>query len=217
MGSDSNGNGAVTKCGMLELIIFVAAIVTGTACSICSKTMMELHAVGIHGELELFEKPIFQTFGMFIGMTFGLVMHWTVLRFSIPFPGYKHEADDATDKSDPKSSHNYATEQTSLLTKRQKFFERQPSSMPETPQWMFYFLAVPAFFDLGATALCMLGRKYQTTVVAGELECVNGKPVKDSGRTVSFMFVPSLLSQSATLMSAFTSCSADPGLSLWHS
>lgn len=60
----------------MELVIFLAAIATGTACSICSKTMMQLHGVGITGEQEQFTKPIFQTFGMFVGMLFGLVMHW---------------------------------------------------------------------------------------------------------------------------------------------
>ena len=160
MGSDGNGNGAVTKCGLVELTIFIAAIITGTMCSICSKTMMELHAVGSGGEIELFEKPIFQTFGMFVGMTFGLVMHWAVLRFSIPFPGYNH---GPPEDSKAKSNTGRATEQTALLSQNQNILDRQPSSMPETPQWMFYFLAVPAFFDLGATALCMLGRKCYTT------------------------------------------------------
>jgi hypothetical protein len=157
MGSDSNGNGTVTKCGVAELSIFIAAIVTGTACSICSKTMMQLHAVGSYGEVELFEKPIFQTFGMFVGMTFGLVMHFAVLRFSIPFPGYSHQ--DELNSAVKTNAVKTVTEQTSLLPQRQSILDRQPSSMPVTPLWMFYFLAVPAFFDLGATALCMLGRK----------------------------------------------------------
>ena len=146
MGSDGNGNGAVTKCGLVELTIFIAAIVTGTMCSICSKTMMELHAVGSGGELELFEKPIFQTFGMFVGMTFGLVMHWAVLRFSIPFPGYNHGPPEESKAKN--STTTRATEQTALLSQKQNI--------------LFYFLAVPAFFDLGATALCMLGRKCYT-------------------------------------------------------
>ena len=77
-------------CGMTELLIFIAAIVSGTACSICSKTMMDLHGIGITGEVESFSKPLFQTFGMFVGMLFGLLMHWAVVFFRIPFPGYDH-------------------------------------------------------------------------------------------------------------------------------
>jgi hypothetical protein len=63
--SGGNDSTAHKKCGLTELILFLIAVVTGTACSICSKTMMELHAIGITGELEPFEKPLFQTIGMF--------------------------------------------------------------------------------------------------------------------------------------------------------
>jgi hypothetical protein len=49
------------KCGLFELIVFIAAIVFGTACSILSKTMMSLHGEGKTGEIEQFEKPIFQS------------------------------------------------------------------------------------------------------------------------------------------------------------
>jgi hypothetical protein len=51
------------KCGVFELLIFIAAIIAGTACSILSKTMMGLHGTGITGEEEVFQKPIFQTIG----------------------------------------------------------------------------------------------------------------------------------------------------------
>ena len=60
------GSGSVAKkCGMLELLVFIAAIICGTACSICSKNMMQLHAVGMTGEVEQFSKPLFQTFGTY--------------------------------------------------------------------------------------------------------------------------------------------------------
>jgi drug/metabolite transporter (DMT)-like permease len=91
----SSGTATTARCGIVELVIFVIAIVSGTACSICSKTMMELQGTNMHGETETFVKPIFQTFGMFVGMMFGMVMHWIVLIFKIPFPGYIH-ADTAT-------------------------------------------------------------------------------------------------------------------------
>jgi len=62
-GGVSSAAGPPKKCGLQELLIFIAAIVCGTACSICSKTMMELHGVGITGQVEQFSKPLFQTFG----------------------------------------------------------------------------------------------------------------------------------------------------------
>ena len=38
--------------------------------------------------------------------------------------------------------------------------EMEEEGMPETPIWMYFFLAIPALFDLGATALCMMGLRY---------------------------------------------------------
>ena len=29
-----------------------------------------------------------------------------------------------------------------------------------TPVWMYFFLAIPSIFDLGATALCMMGLRF---------------------------------------------------------
>lgn len=154
------GRGEKThKCGLWELLIFLAAIITGTACSICSKTMMELHSISIDGNIEQFSKPIFQTFGMFVGMLFGLVMHWIVLIFKIPFPGYEH------------GSQEYPrVEMTSSTTKTQYGAvdsEEAPlvsqTSKPingKTPLWMYFFLAIPSIFDLAATALCMMGLRY---------------------------------------------------------
>lgn len=156
----SDGGTATHKCGMMELLIFLAAIVSGTACSICSKTMMQLHGVGIGGDVEQFSKPIFQTFGMFVGMMFGLVMHWAVLFFKIPFPGYEHEPPPSATILPtkglllPPKYGAIPNEKDSLLNKS---FGPQPTS---TPTWMYYFLAIPSVFDLAATALCMMGLRY---------------------------------------------------------
>ena len=166
----SGGGGASDankKCGLLELIVFVAAIVAGTACSILSKTMMGLQAEGITGEVETFEKPIFQTFGMFLGMTFGLVMHFVVLACKLPFPGYDHDnnptqSSSGNTKKFGVDSGAAVSEKTGLL---QKVDESKSSSdiddaageSTQIPTWMYFFLAIPAVFDLGATALCMMG------------------------------------------------------------
>ncbi len=58
--------------------------------------MLSMKSVGITGEMEDFSFPLFQTFGMFLGMTAGLLMHWAVLAYKIPFPGYVH-ADERLD------------------------------------------------------------------------------------------------------------------------
>lgn len=87
MGSKKN-----VSCGTFEAFIFLAALVAGTACSLSSKVMLNLRGIGMTGQEEAFSKPLFQTFGMFTGMTAGLVMHALVKFFKIPFPGYDHSA-----------------------------------------------------------------------------------------------------------------------------
>lgn len=142
---------AQKKCGLAAFLVFIAAIVSGTVCSIMSKNMMALRGEGITGVIEPFEKPIFQTFGMFLGMMLGLVMHFIVLWFKLPFPGYYIETPT---KDDPESGE--ATEKSGLLQESKKKVE----NLPPVPTWMYLFLAIPAIFDLVATALCMMGLRY---------------------------------------------------------
>lgn len=147
--SGGGGDGPKT-CGLTELLVFIAALVFGTMCSIMSKNMMGLHGEGLTGERELFEKPIFQTFGMFLGMTFALLMHFVVIALKIPFPGYAHGG-----VSEESSDDEEKGEKSGLLPKKQT--EKAPAT---TPTWMYFFLAIPALFDLVATALCMMGLRY---------------------------------------------------------
>ena len=78
-GGTTSSSSATTSCGVFEIVIFVVAIVTGTACSICSKTMMSLHAVGQTGDVELFSKPLFQTFGAWLRGVAWQLYCWTVV------------------------------------------------------------------------------------------------------------------------------------------
>ena len=114
--------------------------------------MMALRGEGITGEIELFEKPIFQTFGMFLGMLFALLMHWVILALNIPFPGYSHRTSAVPAPKDVE-----AGETSRLIKKQNKKFEESTLKMP---LWMYYFLAILALFDLGAAALCMMGLRY---------------------------------------------------------
>jgi len=122
--------------------------------------MMELPGTGITGEQEVFEKPIFQTFGMFVGMLFGLVMHWLVLIFKIPFPGYDHGTPGV---EIPVQNGRHANENDPLLPSKVAVEVAQPPTNQSTnrvPGWMYWFLAIPSIFDLAATALCMMGLRY---------------------------------------------------------
>lgn len=100
--------------------------------------MLDMESVGIDGEMEKFSFPLFQTFGMFVGMTAALGMHFVVLKFEIPFPGYKHAG-----------KKGYSAIEGG-----------QQDAPQEIPTWMYFVLIIPALFDLVATALCMYGLLY---------------------------------------------------------
>lgn len=170
----SGGNSSsTTKCGVYEGIIFLLAIIFGTACSICSKTMMGLHGIGLdHITVERFDKPIFQTLGMFVGMIFGLLMHILVIYCKIPFPGYEHDSSITKDtisstngKSTVATDGRRSNEQDYLIPKSTINEITTSTTTPNNnssnvPIWMYFFLAIPSIFDLGATALCMMGLRH---------------------------------------------------------
>jgi hypothetical protein len=188
MGGGHDNNKSVNTCGIAEVTIFILAIASGTACSICSKTMMELHGVGQTGEVELFQKPIFQTFGMFVGMMFGLVMHFVVLIFKIPFPGYVHSSPLSTNNVGLSSggNHNYGSIEDN---EKQGLVRETPANSnenQEVPIWMYFFLAIPSIFDLAATVLCMMGLQYIDVSI---YQLLRGSGKKESMSFVRMTFV----------------------------
>lgn len=78
--------------------------------------------------------------GMFLGMTAGLFMHFIVLHFKIPFPGYIHQSERG----------DYVTVDG----------QPAPEAQQPIPTSMYFLLIIPALFDLVATALCMFGLRY---------------------------------------------------------
>jgi len=151
-----NSTAITKKCGLTEITIFLLALITGSACSICSKVMMDMHGIGIKGEREKFSKPIFQTFGMFVGMTFGILMHCAVVTWRIPFPGYTHPTTSNNNRN--QSNNKEPTEIDSLLPKAGD--DKSGQQQQAVPLSMYFLLAVPSIFDLAATTFCMLGLRY---------------------------------------------------------
>lgn len=49
------GAGVDAKCGMSELLVFAAALIAGTGCSLTSKLMLDMTAIGLSGETEKFQ------------------------------------------------------------------------------------------------------------------------------------------------------------------
>jgi drug/metabolite transporter (DMT)-like permease len=132
-----------SKAGFAEMAVFCAALVAGTACSLTSKVMLSLKSVGITGEVEDFSFPLFQTFGMSLGMTAGLVMHLAVGHWRIPFPGYVHPNE---------------TGQYQAIDEKGKY---QPIEKPAAiEKWMYFLLIIPALLDIIAYTLCMFGLQY---------------------------------------------------------
>ena len=97
---------------------------------------------------------------MFVGMMFGLVMHWFVLWFKIPFPGYDHDSHTNSSNKTVDTARP-PHEQDPLIPVIQQNSNATTSKSPNSvPGWMYWFLAIPSIFDLAATALCMMGLRY---------------------------------------------------------
>jgi len=129
------------KCSLNSVLVFLGALLCGTICSLTSKALLDIKAIGMSGELESFKYPLFQTTTMFLGMTAGLFFHFLVLYFQIPFPGYFHKAKKGY-------SQVAGAEFDDLVV--------EPEMKP-LPLSMYFVLIIPAVFDLVATCLCMYG------------------------------------------------------------
>jgi hypothetical protein len=151
------------KCSIKELILFVTAVIFGTACSITSKAMMEQYSYGLDGKMEKFDKALFQTFGMFIGMLFALPMHWAVNFFHLDFPGYNSSlAAEPLQRGaslDNIAEGNTSSETESLLSNNKGIIVRNTTKC-DKPMKTFFLLAIPSVFDLLATTLCMCGLRF---------------------------------------------------------
>ena len=123
---------------MTELLVFMAALIFGTGCSLTSKILLSMESIGLSGEVEKFSNPLFQTCTMFIGMLASLPMHWAVMKFKLPFVGYSH----------------YNKAEGAYI----KVGGDEDTDGPKEIPWSVYIaLIIPAMFDLAATALCMFG------------------------------------------------------------
>jgi len=115
-------------------------------------------------------------------MIAGLVMHWLVLAFKIPFPGYDHDGPAVAPSKElilPTSASKSAPSETTHLIPPKNPPTNLVVQHPQhqivasasevstssttgtsTPIWMYFFLAIPSVFDLAATAFCMMGLVY---------------------------------------------------------
>lgn len=121
------GDSGSNTCGVNEAIVFVVALVAGTGCSLSSKVLLDMHSVGMSGEPEPFEDPLFQTWVMFLGMVMALPCHFMYESWNKKKSGMKIVSPDLDEEDE------------------------------SIPMSTYLLLIIPATFDLAATALCMFG------------------------------------------------------------
>ena len=63
-------------CDGTSLVVFLVGLAAGTFCTIASKLLFQMHAPGLDGRVHAFTPPLFQTFVMFLGMSFALPAHY---------------------------------------------------------------------------------------------------------------------------------------------
>jgi len=70
------GGGGKETCDWKSAVVFIVGLVAGTGCTIASKALFQVYAVGSNGEVQQFKPPLFQTWVMFVGMAFALPAHF---------------------------------------------------------------------------------------------------------------------------------------------
>ena len=48
------------SCSASTALVFVVGLVAGTGCTVCSKVLFQMTAIGMSGEEETFTPPVFQ-------------------------------------------------------------------------------------------------------------------------------------------------------------
>lgn len=181
------------ECGLAEFSIFTSALLAGSVSSISSKVLLGMQSTGLSGEIEAFSYPLFQSFAMFVGMLAGILVHWLVICFKIPFPGYTHTIESTVKELQQKQQQNQRQKEDEesqrcrlcagmfsnlndadfaddslhaySLDEQHRQLQSMAVDAEPTPMWIYFFLIVPSIFDLVATTLCMYGLKYMNVSV----------------------------------------------------
>jgi len=72
----SGGHKGNETCDLRAALVFIIGLIAGTGCTIASKALFQVYAVGSDGEVQQFKPPLFQTWVMFVGMAFALPAHF---------------------------------------------------------------------------------------------------------------------------------------------
>ena len=102
----------VNWCGTSEIVIFVLTVFFGTAYAVSCKVLLSLNGTDEEDgstHIESFHKPLFEAFGMLVGMTLALLLHWAVMIFKIDFPGYDFDKQEKVHTTNDEVDYNYRT------------------------------------------------------------------------------------------------------------
>ena len=152
----------VNWCGTSEIVIFVLTVFFGTAYAVSCKVLLSLNGTDEEDgstHIESFHKPLFEAFGMLVGMTLALLLHWAVMIFKIDFPGYDFDKQEKVHTTNDEVDYNYRTngaEHPEQAPKPKSYILTSKT----TSRRIYFVLAIPAIFELLATVMFMIGLQY---------------------------------------------------------
>lgn len=130
--------------GWIEPVVFLLGVIMGTGSTLTIKIIYGLEAIGVSGEYQRFEKPLFTTWIMFLGMSIALPLHY-IVRW-----------------------HNRRQHYHSIKMGRPSATELDDQDVP----WRtFFLLVIPSCFDLFGTALSGVGLLFTTVSVYQLVRC----------------------------------------------
>jgi drug/metabolite transporter (DMT)-like permease len=139
-----------------QLLLLIAVFVfCGTFSTITSKVMFQTKAEDQHGVVRKFERPVFQNFGMFCGMSLCLIVY-AIKRASISSDD--QEDDSTTDEeSDIESVRNAPMHGHKAQADMATPLIKSNNKRKQTDYRVLYYVAAPAFCDFVATQLQNVG------------------------------------------------------------
>lgn len=157
--SEASGLWNVSKCGLLEVLIFIFTLFFGTWTIISAKTVMSMSGTNgttvedkdgtHHQSSELFQEPMLLTFVMFLGMAFCLLVNVLLEFFKTSYPGYNFAGlFGETMSIVPYDGETYIIPEAIIIP---------PSKISLST---YLKLAIPTMLDLGGTVFGYLGLVY---------------------------------------------------------
>ena len=138
----------MATCTQGAVILFGAALVAGTGCSIMSKMLLDVKGTELDGTTKPFTEPVFQTVGMFAAMLLALVFRFV-----------------------KRSLFNRRASSTQASLKGYTPVDGETSGDKPLPLSLFFLMALPSAFDLLATYLSTFGLMY---VPVSVYQCIRG-------------------------------------------